>query len=132
MVEEVKAGASMYTVAKKYGISHSMVIRYVRDADKMAAPKNDKRFQSRNRRRLPRPRIPHLPEMEDHLLNWFKNQRSNGLTVITNDIKDKALDIFKDLKEKQINEEQALRSIGTLRSPRKFYNLIVNIVKVFI
>ena len=48
MVEEVKAGASMYSVVKKYGISHSMVIRYIRNGDKMAALKNDKRFQSRN------------------------------------------------------------------------------------
>jgi len=55
--------------------------------------------QVKKKIKLTKPKVAY-PEMEEMLRNWFKIQRENNLAITMKQFKDKALELFKELKLK--------------------------------
>jgi hypothetical protein len=57
----------------------------------------DRSLSVRERRRLPKERIPKYPEVDNRVIEWFKERRENGYGVNTDKITKKALEVFGQL-----------------------------------
>ena len=90
VLDELKNKTSQSAVAKKFGISQSQVSRIFPAKEKLLSAHRSNTNPARKRARKSTPE-----EVEDALLQWFKQAKSRGLLITSPMLREKAKDFGK-------------------------------------
>lgn len=117
VLKELKHGASVTNLAKKYKVAKSTICGIKKKEERILKCVNNTFSGPGKRRTL---KTSELPRMEDALYKWFLSQRRKNYPINGLILKEKALKLHKKLKE---NNSTFSASSGWLQKFRKRYGI---------
>ncbi|XP_054167207.1 uncharacterized protein LOC128964604 [Oppia nitens] len=101
--------------AAKFGVATKTIRDWKNKEEFLRKAKNERDINIRKRRKMERIRIPKIPEVEEEVLNFLKNQRKKSAIVTGSDLRSKAMIIYQQLKRKGI-----IRPVMDKKTGREF------------
>ena len=95
VIDELEKKTSQSTVAKKFGISQSQVLQILKSKEKLFSAHRSNKNPTRKRERKST-----QEDVEDALLQWFKQAKSRGLIITGPMLREK------ETKQKQMQKQR--------------------------